>query len=331
MKGLSVTEAIDLDEDEKVRTITGQAAYENLSLMAEAGWDVCRNCAKKISNENPQGAMEDEDGVRCYVLPCYDLVCADCFAPEKASFDGVPNDEAVSCPFCSAAIAAQYVGFSGATAQEIKIAPDDTMAEADSEEDGNMARAAYKKPHTKTRALLADIAVMKKESEPLEAAGEPPLKCVVFSEFTSHLDLIERALGDQGYKFVRIDGKMSLNNRKKSLDALASDDSITILLASIKAAGQGLNLTAASRAFIMEPMWNPAAEAQAVDRIYRIGQKRPVFVKRYQMVDSIERKIVELQQRKQQLADVSMNQNHKQLSKQDVREKHMKEILALFK
>lgn len=331
MKGLSVTEAIDLDEDEKVRTITGQAAYENLSLMAEAGWDVCRNCAKRISSENPQGAMEDEDGVRCYVLPCYDLVCADCFAPEKASFDGIPNEQAVSCPFCSAAIAAQYVGFSGATAQEIKIAPDDTMAEADSEEDGNMVRAAYKKPHTKTRALLADIAFMKKESEPLEAAGEPPLKCVVFSEFTSHLDLIERALGDNGYKFVRIDGKMSLNNRKKSLDALASDDSITILLASIKAAGQGLNLTAASRAFIMEPMWNPAAEAQAVDRIYRIGQKRPVFVKRYQMVDSIERKIVELQQRKQQLADVSMNQNHKQLSKQDVREKHMKEILALFK
>lgn len=331
LKGLSVAEAIDLDEDEKVRTITGQAAYENLTLMAEAGWDVCRGCGKKISSENNQGVMEDDDGVRCYVLPCYDLICADCFAPEKPSFDGVQDEQAVSCPFCSAAIAAQYVGFSGATAQEIRVAPADTMAEADSEEDGKVARAAYKGPHTKTRALLADIAVMKKESEALEVAGEPPLKCVVFSEFTSHLDLIERALRDNGYKFVRIDGKMSLNNRKKSLDALASDDNITVLLASIKAAGQGLNLTAASRAFIMEPMWNPAAEAQAVDRIYRIGQKRPVFVKRYQMEDSIERKIVELQKRKQQLADVSMNQNHKQLSKQDVREKHMKEILALFK
>lgn len=335
LKGLSATEAIDVDEDEKVSTITGKTAYESLTLMAEADLDVCRNCAKKISSENNQGVMEDEEGVRCYILPCYDLICADCFAPEKASFDGVPDEQAVSCPWCSAAIAAQYVGFSGATAQEIKIAPDDTMAEADSEEDDKMARAAYKGPHTKTRALLADIAAMGKESEPLVAAGEPPLKCVVFSEFTSHLDLIERALSDQGYEFVRIDGKMSLSTRKKSLDALASDDNITILLASIKAAGQGLNLTAASRAFIMEPMWNPAAEAQAVDRIYRIGQKRPVFVKRYQMEDSIERKIVELQKRKQQLADVSMNQNHKQLSKQlskqDVRERHLKEILALFK
>lgn len=331
LKGLSATNAIDLDEEEKVRTITGQAAHENLSLMAEAGLDFCRNCAKKISNDGHQGAVEDDDLVRCYVLPCYDLICADCFAPEKAYFDEVPDEEAVSCPFCSAAIAAQYVGFSGATAQEIKIAPDDTMAEADSEEDANLARAAYKGPHTKTLALLQDIAIMKKESEPLEAAGEPPLKCVVFSEFTSHLDLIERALSDKGHKFVRIDGKMSLNNRKKSMDALASDNDITILLASIKAAGQGLNLTAASRAFIMEPMWNPAAEAQAVDRIYRIGQKRPVFVKRYLMEDSIEGKIVELQKRKQQLADVSMDRNHKQLSKQDVREQHMKDILALFK
>ncbi|KAK5058940.1 hypothetical protein LTR84_011204 [Exophiala bonariae] len=331
MKGMTVTNAIDLDEDEKVRTITGQIAHENLSMMADAGLDFCRNCAKKICNENPQGTMEDDDVVRCYVLPCYDLICADCFTPEKPSFDENSGDQEVSCPFCSAAIAAQYVGFSGATAQEIKVAPDETMAETDSEEDANLARAAYGGPHTKTLALLEDIAVMTKDSAPLEAAGEPPLKCVVFSEFTSHLDLIERALGDKGYKFVRIDGKMSLNNRKKSMDALASDDSITILLASIKAAGQGLNLTAASRAFIMEPMWNPAAEAQAVDRIYRIGQKRPVFVKRYLINNSIEEKIVELQKRKQQLADVSMDRNHKQLSKQDVREQHMKDILALFK
>jgi len=336
LKGLNATEAIDVDEDEKLNTITGKTAYESLALMTEADLDVCRSCAKKISGENNQAVvMEDEEGVRCYILPCYDLICADCFAPEKASFDGIPEEQAVSCPWCSAAIAAQYVGFSGATAQEIRIAPDDTMADADGEEDENLVRAAYRGPHTKTRALLVDIAAMKEESESLVAAGESPLKCVVFSEFTSHLDLIERALSDQGYKFVRIDGKMTLNQRKKSLDALASDNDTTILLASIKAAGQGLNLTAASRAFIMEPMWNPAAEAQAVDRIYRIGQKRPVFVKRYQMEDSIERKIVELQKRKQQLADISMNQNHKQLSKQlskeETRERHLKEILELFK
>lgn len=328
LKGISKTEAIDVD-DLKPPTISARSAYESLNLMTEADLDLCRRCERKISSGNAQVDSEDDDqGIRCYILPCFDLICADCFEPEKEAFDSRPDNEPVTCPFCSKCISAQFVGFSGSTAREVYAAPDDNIAEDEGED---TLTHTYQGPHTKTKALLQDIATMNQDSEAVEAAGEPPLKCVVFSEFTSHLDLIEIALRDHGYSFVRIDGKMSLNNRKRSMEALASDNNVRILLASIKAAGQGLNLTAASRAFIMEPMWNPAAEAQAVDRIYRIGQKRPVLVKRYQMRDSIERKIVELQKRKQQLADVSMNQNHKQLSKQEVREQHMKDILALFK
>ncbi|EXJ77918.1 hypothetical protein A1O3_09077 [Capronia epimyces CBS 606.96] len=327
LKGISANEAIDVDREDTLPTISRRAAYESLNLMAEAELDNCRKCEKRIGSDSMPEADDDEQRTRCFILPCFDLVCGDCFEPERAAFDSLSNKEPIVCPFCSARISAQYVGFSGSTAREVCIAPDDDIAR---EEEGKLAQV-YTGPHTKTRALLQDIAIMTEESKPLEAAGEPPLKCVVFSEFTSHLDLIGKALGDHGYSFVRIDGTMSLHHRRQALDTLASDNSIRILLASIKAAGQGLNLTAASRAFIMEPMWNPAAEAQAVDRIYRIGQKRPVLVKRYQIKDSIEGKIVELQRRKQQLADVSMNQNHKQLSKQEVREQHMKEILALFK
>ncbi|OAG40078.1 hypothetical protein AYO21_05759 [Fonsecaea monophora] len=328
LRGVSPANAIDVDEDTPPPNISRKAAYESLNLRTEAELDVCRSCERSITKDIVKTEVDDEEqALRCFILPCFDLVCADCFSPAKASFDSIPDKEAVTCPFCSARIAAQYVGFSGSTAQEILVAPDDTIAEEEEEDHVQI----YHGPHTKTKALLADLEQMYQESRELETAGEAPLKCVVFSEFTSHLDLIERALIDHGYTFVRIDGTMSLNSRKKSLDALASDDNIRILLASIKAAGQGLNLTAASRAFIMEPMWNPAAEAQAVDRIYRIGQKRPVVVKRYQMDNSIEGKIVELQKRKQQLADVSVNQNYKQLSKQEVREQHMKEILALFK
>ena len=329
LKGMSAKEAIDVDEEGDAPTISRKAAYETLNLRMEAEVDVCTNCDRSISKEVVKGEADDEEqALRCFVLPCYDLICSDCFSSVKPHFDSTPNKDAVTCPFCSAEIAAQYVGFSGSTAQEILVAPDDTIDQEEGQEDNVRV---YHGPHTKTRALLADIEEMHRDSEPFEAAGEAPLKCVVFSEFTSHLNLIERALSDKGYTFVRIDGTMSLNVRKKAMDALATDNTIRILLASIKAAGQGLNLTAACRAFIMEPMWNPAAEAQAVDRIYRIGQKRAVLVKRYQMEDSIEGKIVELQRRKQQLADVSVNQNYKQLSKQEVREQHMKDILALFK
>ena len=326
LKGMSATEAIDLDE-ESAPTISRRAAYEALNLRMEAELDVCRNCERSIRKDVVKADEEDEDGLRCFILPCFDLICSDCFSGVKLDFDSKPNNAVTTCPFCSAEMAAQYVGFSGSTAQDILLAPDDSITVQEVEESAQ----TYTGPHTKTRALLADIQEMTRESKQWEAAGEAPLKCVVFSEFTSHLNLIERALSDQGYSFVRIDGTMSLNARKKSMDALASDRDVTILLASIKAAGQGLNLTAASRAFIMEPMWNPAVEAQAVDRIYRIGQTRPVLVKRYQMEDSIENKIVELQRKKQQLADVSVNQNYKQLNKVEVREQHMKDILALFK
>src|SRR5437016_5811831 len=159
--------------------------------------------------------------------------------------------------------------------------------------------ASYGRPHTKAKEILRVQRDMKAESKAFVGQGEAPLKCVIFSEFTSHLDLIQRALSDNNYESVRIDGTMNLSKRRKVLDTFNSDDSVTILLASIKAAGQGLNLTAASRAFIMEPMWNPAAEEQAVDRIYRIGQKREVMIRRYHMARSVELKIMELKKKKQ--------------------------------
>ena len=326
LKGISATEAIDVDEESSLPTLTKRAAYGHLQMMAEADLDNCRQCEKKLGGDSPQVEAEDGmDGIRCYVLPCYDVLCNDCFEQYKDSFDGQSDTSPVTCPFCQMTMACQYISIIGQGAESVDVAPEDNPAAADPEMD------FYGGPHTKTKVLLKDIQQMKLESEGFIEKGEAPLKCVVFSEFTSHLNLIQRALRDNHYQYVRIDGTMSLSKRRKVLDSFNTDDSVTILLASIKAAGQGLNLTAASRAFIMEPMWNPAAEEQAVDRIYRIGQKREVMIKRYHMARSIELKIMELKKKKQALADVSMNRNHKALSKEETRKQHMKDILSLFK
>jgi SNF2 family DNA or RNA helicase len=326
MKGISATEAIDVDEEAKLPTLAKRAAYEHLQMMAEADLDNCRQCDKQLSGDSPQVEVEDAgDGTRCYVLPCYDVLCHDCFQPYRESFDGQSDASPVTCPFCQMTVACQYVPITGQGAESIDVVPDDAYPAAETE------MGFYSGPHTKTKELLRDIQEMKAESVAFIENGETPLKCVVFSEFTSHLDLIQRALSDNNHSYVRIDGTMSLSKRRKVLDAFNDDDKVTILLASIKAAGQGLNLTAASRAFIMEPMWNPAAEEQAVDRIYRIGQRREVTIKRYHMARSIELKIMELKKKKQALADVSMNRNHKQLNKEKMRKQHMKDILSLFK
>ena len=327
LQGRSKSEAINIDDPTGTPAFDEKTAYDNLTMMASADMDSCRECMKRIGGDSP--SEDDEaDVIRGYMLPCNDLVCRDCFERNRKPFDDAFHGALVDCPFCEMAIRPIYVPITAQGLESSRMPSEDNLQEP--QEDLKTTKF-YGGPHTKTKALLHDLEVMRRESEAYLEKSEPPLKCVIFSEFTSHLDLIERALTNHDYTFVRIDGSMTLPRRRKVLDALSSDDSVTILLASIKAAGQGLNLTAASRAFIMEPMWNPAAEQQAVDRIYRLGQKRDVLIKRYQMEESIEMKIMDIQRKKQALAEVSMERNHEKLSKKETREQHMKELLSMFK
>jgi SNF2 family DNA or RNA helicase len=327
LQGRSKSEAIDIDDPTATPTFDEKTAYDNLAMMASADMDSCRECMKRIGGDSP--TEDDESGnIRGYMLPCNDLICRDCFERDRKIFDEAFHGTLVDCPFCEMAIRPISIPITTQGLESSRLPPDDIKQEAQ----GDLKTTKfYGGPHTKTKALLQDLEIMCQDSQAYLEKGEPPLKCVIFSEFTSHLDLIERALADNNHTFVRIDGTMSLSRRRRVLDALSSDNSVTILLASIKAAGQGLNLTAASRAFIMEPMWNPAAEQQAVDRIYRLGQKREVFIKRYQMEESIEMKIMEIQRKKQALADISIEKNHEKLSKKETREQHMKDILSMFK
>jgi SNF2 family DNA or RNA helicase len=94
--------------------------------------------------------------------------------------------------------------------------------------------------------------------------------------------------------------------RDRALEAFATDPAIRIILVSIGAGGLGLNLTAANKVFVMEPQFNPAAEAQAVDRVHRLGQARAVTIKRFIMEGSFEEKMLELQRKKKDLADLAM-------------------------
>ena len=106
---------------------------------------------------------------------------------------------------------------------------------------------------------------------------------------------------------VRLDGKMSATIRAKTLTQFRTNPDITVLLATITCGGVGLDLTAASRAYIMEPQWNPMSESQALDRIHRLGQKREVTTIRYVVQGTWEERVLKLQQRKQQLADLTLS------------------------
>jgi superfamily II DNA or RNA helicase len=125
-------------------------------------------------------------------------------------------------------------------------------------------------------------------------------KTLVFSQFTTYLDMIENKIRVAGWKFARIDGSQAIKKRTEQVEAFQNGDA-QIFLISLKAGGFGLNLTAASYIFLMDPWWNPAVERQAIDRAHRIGQENKLTVYRPIMKESVEEKVLILQQSKREL------------------------------
>lgn len=142
-------------------------------------------------------------------------------------------------------------------------------------------------------------------------------KSLVFSQWTSFLDLIEVELDHLGIPYFRLDG--STKNREKVVSDYNECPSACVFLLSLKAGGVGLNLTSADHVFLMDPWWNPATERQAIDRAHRIGQKNPVMIHRLVGKDTIEEKVVKLQKIKEQMSDsVLENMESANLSKDDL-------------
>ncbi|KAB8240416.1 SNF2 family N-terminal domain-containing protein [Aspergillus flavus] len=138
------------------------------------------------------------------------------------------------------------------------------------------------------------------------ARGEPSRerkKVVIFSQFTSMLDLIEIPLARHGWAFRRYDGTMKPADRHAATVHFATNPNCLILLVSMKASNSGLNLTAASQVIILDPFWNPYVEDQAIGRVHRIGQRRPVHVHRILVSNTVEDRILDFQDRKRQLIE----------------------------
>lgn len=145
---------------------------------------------------------------------------------------------------------------------------------------------------------------IRKVIEILNATREsnPGEKTIIFSQFTSMLDLMEEPLKKNGFKVCRYDGSMSSQLREKSLTTLKYDPKCTVMLISLKCGSLGLNLTSANRVILVDIWWNPAVEEQAIDRVHRIGQRLPVHVTRLLIDNTVEQKIVQLQEKKAQLS-----------------------------
>jgi SNF2 family DNA or RNA helicase len=330
MSGLSKDSAIDLDGDdfEDHDGLSPKQAYDMYKLMRETNTDACLMCNRKIGpREAVDSDAEPRDEAIGYMTPCFHIICSGCIDNYKAQMEGVAlGSGLVECPTCHQHISLTYFPLKQGGVD------DDEDSRIKAKDSGKQIRdlSNYSGPHTKTKALLDDLMRSKQESEKMP--NEPPIKSVVFSGWTSHLDLIQLALSHHSIPYTRLDGKMSRTARGAAMAQFRDDPSILVILVSITAGGLGLNLTSANKVYVMEPQYNPAAEAQAVDRVHRLGQKREVQTVRYIMKDSFEEKMLDIQDKKKKLASLSMDgQAGGKLDKKEAARTRLEELKDLFR
>ncbi|CAN1193201.1 DNA repair protein RAD5A [Linum perenne] len=227
-----------------------------------------------------------EDAV---LTPCAHRLCRECLLSSWR------NASSGLCPVCRKTV----------TKQELITAPTNSRFQIDVE---------------KHWIESSKVVVLLRELENLRASGS---KSILFSQWTAFLDLLQITLTRSNISFLRLDGTLNQQQREKVIKEFSENDNIMVLLMSLKAGGVGINLTAASNAFVMDPWWNPAVEEQAVMRIHRIGQTKPVMIKRFIVKGTVEERMVAVQARKHRMISGA-------LTDQEVRSARIEELKLLF-
>jgi len=210
----------------------------------------------------------------------------------KECIQGVFNGEAtIPCPCCRAPIKQSEL-------REVMI-----PKEINEDVKPMGAKVAKKKSPKRTALSDSDILFRSKFERLLRELKlirdkEPESKSLVFSQFTSTLQWMQQELPKHGFQFRTLSGDMPMQKRAKALREFQSDPPTTIFLLSLRSGAVGINLTQANRVFLMEPAMNPALEAQAVGRVYRLGQRKEVKIIRMRIKDSFESRLVKVHKKK---------------------------------
>jgi len=280
--------ADDMDLDVLLQRFTADLEDEQSRPGATFGAHVLAQIRSEASHECPICA--EEPMIEQTVTGCWHSACKKCllqYIKHETSREKVPR-----CVHCREPINVRDLF------EVIRHDDDDgngDMAAALSGTQGKGGRISLQRVGTsdsssKVMLLIRYLRELRRE--------HGRIKSVVFSQFTSFLSLIEPALERAGMDFLRLDGSMSQKARAAVLAKFREAGRFTVLLISLKAGGVGLNLTSARRVFMMDPWWSFAVEAQAIDRVHRMGQEGEVKVYRFIVQDSVEERMLKVQDRK---------------------------------
>jgi SWI/SNF-related matrix-associated actin-dependent regulator of chromatin subfamily A3 len=272
-----------LGMDDAKEPLTPVQAQSLLELLKNSGYDFCAMC------------QQDSQEKSTAITPCGHPLCTECLGKHKAKED-------IICPTCQHSFDRGDV-----TQVPDQYETDGLVDELDS--DDEMIAPTDPSSSIKVSTLINDLLRVRQQ--------DPQVKSVIFSQWyfklmlrTSMLRLVEATLKNAGFGMVRLDGSMSrqaryssVNERFESMARFKSNDKVTIFLVSLKSGGVGLNLTRASRVYLLEPYWNPAVEQQAIDRVHRLGQTREVVAIRFIVKNTVEENMLQLQKHKLSIAE----------------------------
>ncbi|KAH8555022.1 SNF2 family N-terminal domain-containing protein [Umbelopsis sp. PMI_123] len=250
-----------------------------------------------VCNEPPEDAIMSN---------CRHIFCRECCTQYLESFveEGALQMRTPNCPRCFAILT---VDLSQPTI-ELEQGDEQTVhAKYSKNSIVNRINMDKWRSSTKIEALVEELTNLQREDR--------SIKSIVFSQFVNFLDLVNWRLSRAGFECVKLDGTMSPLQRDAAIKHFMTNPNVTVFLISLKAGGVALNLTEASRVFICDPWWNPAAELQAMDRIHRLGQYRPIKITRLIIENSIESRIVQLQEKKTALVESTIGKDVEALSR----------------
>lgn len=232
----------------------------------------------------------DDEAEEPIELKCHHRFCRMCISEYVESFLG--DSSKLECPVC-------HIGLSIDLTQPALEVDEELFSKQSIVNRIQMGTHGEWRSSTKIEALVEELYKLRSDRH--------TIKSIVFSQFTSMLDLVEWRLKRAGFLTVKLQGSMSPQQRDNSIRYFMENTHVEVFLVSLKAGGVALNLCEASQVFLMDPWWNPSVEWQSMDRVHRIGQKRPIRITRFCIEDSIELKIIELQEKKANMINATIN------------------------
>ncbi|KAJ5606542.1 hypothetical protein N7510_009323 [Penicillium lagena] len=325
--------------------VPGIDLIANAKLLSQTVVDRLKNNADEEDGTCPI-CMDSVENAVIYI-PCGHSLCSECFARFSGPGTDSPGDieTLIKCQNCRGPVDPRTIT-DGYSFQKVhnpdslppsevddqpepekqQEGPESEGSEPDTEdeEDSNpkklslaeLRAAAQKNKKEKNKYLrrlektYVPSSKIEKAMEILQANEDRgnDEKTIIFSQFTSLLDLLEVPIKRRGWGYARYDGCMATKDRLESVTVFSQDPACKIMLVSLKAGNAGLNLVSASHVIVFDPFWNPYIEDQAVDRAHRIGQTKDVFVHRLLVTNTVEDRIIELQDKKRDLIDGALDE-----------------------